>query len=86
MPMEPPEDSFEHALPNLDFPETPPRVAPHTKPSRVAPPAPPVPQTLRVGPHNGPASITRSNNPNFRSVAQEAMLICATDAKNEAFP
>ena len=54
MPMEPLEDSFEHAIPNLDFPETPPRVAPHTNPPRVTPPAPPVPPTPRVDTHNGP--------------------------------
>ena len=58
MPMDPPEDRFEHALPNLDLPETPPRVATHTNPPRVAPPAPPVPPTPRVELHNGPASRT----------------------------
>ena len=79
-------DRFEHALPNLNFPETPPRVAPHTSPPRVAPPTPPVQPTSRVEPHNGPASRTRSKNPNFRSVAQEVMLRCVTDAKMKFSP
>ena len=78
VPMDPPEDRSDHGLPNLNLPETPPRVEPHTNPPRLAPPSPPITPTPRVEPPNGPASRARSNNPNFRSVAQEAMLRCAT--------
>ena len=70
VPMEPPEDRFGHRQPNLNLPETPPRVDPQTNPPRVTPPAPPVQPTPRVESHNGPASRTRSKNPNFRSVAK----------------
>ena len=69
--MEPPEDRFDHGLPtprripNLDFLETPPRVAPHTNPPRVAPPEPPVTPTPMLELPNRLASRTRSKNPNF---------------------
>ena len=86
MPMDPPENSFEHALPNIDFLETPSVVAPHTSPPRVASLTPHVPPTPTVEPHNEPASRTQSKNPNFRSVAQEAMLRCETDAKMNLSP
>ena len=33
--MDPPKDRFDHGLPNLNFPEKPPRVEPHTNPPSV---------------------------------------------------
>ena len=58
VPMDPPEEIFYHALPNIDLPEKPPRVLPHKNPPRVLPPAPPVSPTQRVELHNGHASRT----------------------------
>ena len=86
VPMDPPEDIFDHGCPNLNFPETPPRAEPQTNPPRVTPPAPPVLPTPRVEPPNGPASINRSKNPNLRSVSQEAMLRCVTIAQMKLYP
>ena len=84
--METRDDRFDQGHPNINYPETPPRVKPQEKPPRVKPPAPPVPPTPRVDPHNGPASKTQSKNRNFRSVAQEAMLRCATVAQMKLSP
>ena len=63
-----------------------PRVAPHVNTLRVVPPVTPVPQAPRLDPPNGPDIRTRSKNPKFRSVAQEAMLLCATVAQTKLYP
>ena len=84
--MELPDDRFDQGNPNLNYPETPPRVNTQKNTPRVTPPAPPVPPTPRVEPHNGPASRTRSKNPNFRSVSQESILRRATVAQMKLSP